>query len=85
MICCDINLFDYNQAILKNNGETTAVLAIVPTNNLAEALIDCYSKEKDETIIHLYGAESYIQGLAQNMYKYAASQYGINDFIVEVN
>lgn len=48
-------------------------------------MLAVYSQKYETNSIALYGAKTYNEKLAHDIYEYSATHYGINDLEIEVN
>lgn len=82
-IICHIELWDvYQHPILLENGKITE-LPECPLSQLQTALAE-YCKEYDTNQVALYGARAYNYKLANDIYEYSATHYGMNNLEIEV-
>lgn len=82
-IICHIDLWDiYQHPILLENGQIKE-LPECPLDELHTALVE-YCKEYNTNQVALYGARMYNDKLANDIYAYNATQYGLNNLEVEV-
>lgn len=86
-LLCRLNLFTVSQQIyvLDDNGGFN----VIDTTNLldvAKRMADLANSEQYKTTkCHLYGSELYINNIAKQIKKIAASKYANNNIEVEIN
>lgn len=83
-IICNITMFTMKQCVLLRTRDEVACLGYVTTSEMPEKVAN-WAEHFEANVIHLFGAEQYVTGLAENIKIALANEFSKNEITVEVN